>query len=214
MKTDDKPCTRRELLTTIFSEFAAAGVSVISDYTEPFCAAARAAKPAGRLPVAAPGALPSASFARPPGAVAENRFLELCARCGACARACPAWVIRKAGPESGSGLEGSPVLRPAEAPCLFCEGLPCAAACGTGALVPPPAGVVPRIGLAAVDAERCYAGRGQPCDLCFKKCPAGGRAISVIHGGPALVDPAACTGCGVCAQGCPAGAISIKGIRC
>lgn len=213
MKADDKPCTRKELLTTMLGGLAEAGVSAVAGYTEPFREAVRAARPPALPPAVARGAFRPAPCSRPPGAAPEARFLELCARCGACVKACPAWVLRKAGPEF-AGLEGSPILRPAEAPCLFCEGLPCAAACKTGALGTPPPGSRARIGLAVVDAALCYAGLGQPCDLCFKKCPVGPAAISVKPGSPALADPAACNGCGLCAQGCPAGAIAIEAFRC
>lgn len=212
MKAEEKPCTRKELLATMLGGLAEAGVSVVAGYTEPFREAARSVRPASRPAVMAQGALRPAFLIRPPGAATEDRFLELCSRCGACVKACPALVLRKAGPEF-SGLEGSPILRPAKAPCLFCEGLPCAAACKTGALVQPAPGGRARIGLAAVDAALCYAGPGQPCDLCLKKCPVGPAAISVKPGSPALANPAACNGCGLCAQVCPAGAITIEGFR-
>ena len=216
MKAEEDPCTRRELLATAFGQAAAAGASLLSGYTEPLREAVLAAGapwPAGRPSGPAPGGFLSYAPVRPPGAVAEDRFLELCARCGSCVRACPGLVIRKAAPEYGARLEGSPMLLPAEDPCLFCEGLPCAAACGTGALVPPPAGSRARIGLAVVDAARCFSGQGQPCAHCVKACPARPRAVSVPAGSSALVDAAACLGCGVCAQGCPADAITIRAMR-
>lgn len=189
---NEPSCTRRDLFKTLLTDLSSAAGSLASGPIAP----RRPAKP----------------FVRPPGAVEEGRFLELCTRCDDCLKACPEWVIRKAGPEFGSLQEGRPVLLPKENPCLFCEGIPCAEACRTGALVPPGPGV--RIGLAVVDPARCYMGRGQPCDYCVKECPVRPKAISLgPPGKPAAVDPLACTGCGECAQICPADAIEIEARR-
>ena len=106
------------------------------------------------------------------------------------------------------------MLMPAQNPCVFCAGLPCVAACKTGALVPPAPGAPVRIGLAVVDNARCYMGQGQPCDYCVKECPVKPKAISVTARGlSAGVNAGLCTGCGECAQICPANAISIEAMR-
>ncbi len=157
---------------------------------------------------------PPEGIVRPPGALQERAFLDKCTRCDLCIRACPHFVIRKAGPELGARIGGTPVLDPRENPCHFCDGLPCIVACGPGALIVPAPGAKARIGLAKVDKDRCFMALGQPCDYCQKSCPVRPRAIKV--GGfrlPAVVDAATCTGCGECAQICPAKAIRIHDVR-
>lgn len=181
-----------------FEELRSAALAAASAWTGP--AAAPARRPARR------------SVVRPPGAVEEARFLELCTRCDDCIRACPELVIRKAGRELGAGWEGTPVVIPAENPCVLCDGLPCVAACAPRALRPPAFGRG-RLGLAVVDAERCYMGRGQPCDYCVKACPTVPKAIAVgERGRAAVVRPDVCTGCGECAQLCPANALVIEAL--
>jgi heterodisulfide reductase subunit A len=59
--------------------------------------------------------------------------------------------------------------------------------------------------VAEVDAERCAAG-GQ----CRQVCPVEG-AIRQADDGKAQVNPALCTGCGICVAECPEEAINIKG---
>lgn len=149
---------------------------------------------------------------RPPGAVAEAEFRSRCTSCDDCLKACPHWVIRKAGPELGAGLAGTPVIVPADNPCVMCTGFPCAAACTTGALVMPQGR--PKIGLAVVNQARCYSAQGQPCDYCHTRCPERPRAIGAFAPGqlPA-VSAERCTGCGVCASICPAAAIGVRDAR-
>lgn len=145
--------------------------------------------------------------ARPPGAVAAERFRELCTRCGDCIEACPAWAIQKA--RDGSGY---PVVAPNTQACAVCEDpLPCIASCDTGALVPVPR-VSMRLGLAHVDYGRCVVPRGQSCELCVMYCPVAAQAIRMDEGGPVIVE-SGCTGCGMCAVLCPENAIAIGPAR-
>mgnify|MGYP001603782426 CR=1 FL=1 len=151
------------------------------------------------------------SLVRPPGALPEPAFLDTCTRCDECVKACPHWVVKKGGPELGPRYAGTPVLVPAENPCLFCEDLPCVRSCPTGALAGTTDPASLRIGLAEVDLERCYSAKGQPCDYCQVHCPTSPRAIRVASPGAApRVDPDACNGCGKCAQICPPSAIRIR----
>lgn len=206
MSDNDNACSRRDFFSAMFKELAGAAGTVAATFTESMALVGDAG--AKTLPP------PAKPFVRPPGAVAEAAFLNLCTRCDDCVKACPEWVVRKTGPEFGKRLEGYPMLMPAQNPCVFCTGLPCIAACKTGALVPPAAGAFVRIGLAVVDNARCYMGQGQPCDYCVKECPVKPKAISVAARGlSAGVNADLCTGCGECAQICPANAISIEALR-
>ncbi len=153
-------------------------------------------------------------FVRPPGALPEMEFLAACTRCDDCVKACPEMAIRKAGPGFGDNVVNSPIIIPQENPCLFCEGLPCIAACAAGALKPYPAGKTPRIGTAVVDVKTCYLALGRPCDHCERHCPTAPKAIlAQTPGTSPAVDAEACTGCGKCAQICPPNAIRIEGLK-
>lgn len=204
MSLENRTSTRRDLLKALFQEAAAVVSQAAAAYGAP---AAEALKARAKIKKTKP-------FVRPPGALAEELFLDACTRCDDCVKACPEWVIRKAGPEFGKRQEGTPLLLPSENPCVFCTGLPCIAACTTGALLPLAPNAFLRIGLAVVDEKACYMGQGQPCDYCVKACPTRPKAISLgARGAPAVVDSSACTGCGECAQICPANAITIEALR-
>ncbi len=143
---------------------------------------------------------------RPPGALVESAFLDACTGCNDCIIACPHSVIRKAGPELGAKVAGTPLIVPEDNPCLFCKDLPCIAACQEGALISPKEGERATIGVAVVNVENCYQVKGAPCDYCSSYCPEKkARAIVAGSFGEApTVNAAACTGCGTCAQLCPA----------
>lgn len=145
---------------------------------------------------------------RPPGSIPEADFREVCRRCGACREACAPGVLLELGESYGSA-QGTPGFFPASSPCLLCDGLPCAQACPSGALVAPPSAALARMGTAVIDLERCYDGRGMPCDECALQCPATVKAIRMAPGGP-QVDAERCTGCGICVQACPAEPSAIR----
>jgi len=71
---------------------------------------------------------------RPPGAVAERKFLASCIKCGQCVQVCPVEAIKLADAEDGFGI-GTPFIEPRAQACDFsCDGLQCVLACPTGAL--------------------------------------------------------------------------------
>ncbi len=139
---------------------------------------------------------------RPPWAMPEARFLDLCTACGDCIRACPHGLLRH-------GAGRYPVIEPARGGCDFCGD--CAARCRPGAL---------RAGLAAADAfawrarpgTACLAHRAVECRVCGEACAAGAIRFARQAGGPARprVEPAECTGCGQCLASCPANAIELE----
>lgn len=144
---------------------------------------------------------------RPPGACPEDAFTGLCARCGACIRACPYGILR---PDFGhGGLAGllAPVVDYSQAHCFeFCN--ECTKVCPTGAIgrVALEAKRTLAIGLAEVDRNQCIAWRdGEYCMVCHEFCPY--LAIDIVeHNGIncPVVNPDMCRGCGACQVDCPA----------
>jgi len=98
---------------------------------------------------------------RPPGALAEDRFLASCIKCGQCLQVCPPQVIRLAGIRQGFGI-GTPYIVPREGGCILCSGLPCVLACPTGALAHDlSVGKDAEMGLAVISSpDTCLSVRG------------------------------------------------------
>lgn len=134
---------------------------------------------------------------RPPGAIAEPAFLAGCTRCLDCARACPHGAIA-AGPLRLRAAAGTPMIDPAQQPCLMCHDLPCITACAPAVLQRT---ATPRLGIARIQPLDCLAHQGTTCITCVERCPVPG-AIR-LDGARPVIDPALCTGCGVCHHVCP-----------
>ncbi len=165
---------------------------------------------------------------RPPGAVPEERFLDLCIRCEQCLQVCPGPVLQPAGLQHGWESLWTPILAPTHAgchqDCNFCSQV-----CPTGAIVPLSLAEKRhrQIGLAVVDTITCLPHRGErDCQLCFDECAAAGyhaiemREIQLQIGEvpPGAVSPdeleamgkirapfvlaEACIGCGLCEYRC------------
>ncbi len=151
----------------------------------------------------APAEKPRPAFPvlRPPGAVAESAFLAGCTRCGDCIRACPHQAIRLA-PERLRSAAGTPIIDPAEQPCLMCPDTPCITACTPGVLRRAADAPVPAIGVARISTVDCLAHQGSTCTTCSERCPVEG-AIQLTRGRPQVAADA-CTGCGICHYVCPA----------
>lgn len=144
----------------------------------------------------------TAIWLRPPGAIDETRFLEACRRCGACVDICPADAIYLIRGQSDA-IDGTPAITPGVAPCVVCDGLQCTTVCPSGALLALTDASEIRMGLAAVDADRCLRATGEDCTLCVDRCPLGPVAIRFGGDGPPEVLGAGCVGCGVCQHACP-----------
>jgi MauM/NapG family ferredoxin protein len=154
---------------------------------------------------------------RPPGAAAENDFLEKCIRCGECMKVCPTNAIQPAMLESG--LEGlwSPVIRMQAGYCEY-KCTMCTQVCPTQAIrpLPLPEKQTVKIGLAYVDKNRClpYA-YDKACQVCEQHCPLPEKAIRMeqktvtnakgtqVTVRVPHVDATLCIGCGICQNKCP-----------
>jgi ferredoxin-type protein NapG len=198
--------TRRDLFRSGLRRAAhalARGASAVGDAVVP------AAPRSGQRARTAPREPPRAAYLRPPGALVEQAFREVCTRCDDCVAACPKWAVRKAGPELGEGLEGTPIIVPEDQPCWMCADMPCIAACETGALRPLGRLSEARMGAVRVRVEACYSAQGSICEVCEERCPVQPRPLRLARGAAPVIDAEGCTGCGVCAWLCPAHALDV-----
>lgn len=165
---------------------------------------------------------------RPPGSVAEERFVDLCIRCEQCIKVCPGPVLQAAGFDRPLEALWTPIAVFAHAGChQNCNF--CTQVCPTGAIEPLTLDQKrkTRMGLASIDPTLCLPHRGErECQLCVDECNAAGyRAIemrpvklatgSVPEGAfspdeieqmgrilAPVIQPEACTGCGLCEYRC------------
>ena len=198
---------------------AAAGVAAAAGGAGAASAVARRSEQAGA----------GTPLLRPPGSVREDRFLELCVRCGLCMKVCPGPVLYPAGPEAGPDALWTPVAALSRAAChQDCNF--CGQVCPTGAIRPLslPEKRRTAMGLAVIDTATCLPHRFEKeCDACVRECQAAGydaialREITqeIPEIDPAIVpleyveeagtikapfvDPVACVGCGACEHRCP-----------
>lgn len=137
---------------------------------------------------------------RPPSALAEQAFRQVCTACGECSKACPTGII-------GAGQGGYPEVDFTRGECTFCRA--CIDVCPTGALQRGEG----QLGwsLRAVIGDACLARRGVECRVCGDLCLPGAIRFLPRRGGVAfsVVDAAQCTGCGACFAPCPVAAIRV-----
>ncbi|MEN8175128.1 MAG: ferredoxin-type protein NapF [Pseudomonadota bacterium] len=139
---------------------------------------------------------------RPPWAVAEEVFVELCTRCDECIRVCPQKVL-----ERGDG--GFPRISFAGGGCDFCG--ECAQACEAGVLKrDEDSGTRPFPFVVAI-SDKCLNPKGVVCRACVDECEQ--RALRYVPrlGGRAeiSVNVQNCSGCGACLHKCPVSAIAL-----
>ncbi len=169
---------------------------------------------------------------RPPGAIPEEQFLDICIKCGLCAEAC----VNRESNKNRDGtkrdgtlkmakggdhkLIGTPYFIPREVPCYMCDDIPCATACPSEALdikslfnKKDELDITrAKMGLAVVHRESCVAYWGLQCDACYRACPLLDEALTLDYqknertGKHAFLLPVVhsdiCTGCGLCEKAC------------
>jgi len=135
---------------------------------------------------------------RPPGAIDEKDFENLCIRCRKCELVCPYKSIKTAHAEWGVKM-GTPIIVPREIPCYLC--MKCPEVCPSGALK-----VVEKekvaMGKAVIDTSLCLPYNGIICRACFERCPIYREAITLKDEMYPEVHPDKCVGCGICEQVC------------
>lgn len=158
---------------------------------------------------------------RPPGAVAEEMFMELCIRCARCIEVCPYDSIHRADLYEKLQI-GTPYIFADKRACYLC--MKCPSVCPTGALNPQlkePEDV--RIGIAVINQDTCLnylyfrdeekgvseSGLAQLCNTCNNVCPFTDEAIFMDKFILPVVTEK-CTGCGICVEKCPTAPKSIN----
>ncbi|MGJ7095383.1 ferredoxin-type protein NapG [Vibrio hannami] len=158
---------------------------------------------------------------RPPGALAEQEFLNACLRCGLCVQACPYDTLKLATMLSPVAT-GTPYFSARDIPCEMCDDIPCVPVCPSGALDHSLTDIAEaRMGTAVlIDHENCLNWQGLRCDVCYRVCPLIDEAITLepirnqrtgVHAMfiPTVVTDK-CTGCGKCEEACVLETTAIK----
>ena len=139
---------------------------------------------------------------RPPGALPEAEFLNVCIACQECVRVCPTHGLQGAFLQTGLSGIGMPVLVPRLGGCSFgvsCNHL-CKQVCPVDAILPVSRQEV-KIGTAQVNRSLCLAwDQGVKCLVCVEACQ---YHAAIPYQGKVTVDPNKCVGCGFCESGCP-----------
>ncbi len=164
---------------------------------------------------------------RPPGAVAEEEFLQRCVRCAECMKVCIGQTLQPALLEAGPVGLWTPLVVPRIGYCEYNCTL-CGQVCPTGAIAPLKLAEKQKnvIGLAVIKKDRCLPfAKGIECLVCEEHCPTGEKAIvmdekDVLVDGkmrrlkfPRVIDKL-CIGCGICETKCPVeGASAIRVIN-
>jgi ferredoxin len=156
---------------------------------------------------------------RPPGAVVEDRFLDLCLRCEECVKACSSTggCLEPAGYKYGIAGFWTPQANMRDGYCEYSCTL-CGEVCPSGAIKPLSREVKQKkiIGLAFINRSLCIPWRaGVDCIVCEEHCPTPKKAIQFRIGEVAwpegiktgvklpYVDETLCIGCGICEYKCP-----------
>ncbi|EAS44002.1 ferredoxin-type protein NapF [Photobacterium profundum] len=134
------------------------------------------------------------SVPRPPGAVDEGVFLQLCQSCNDCETACVQQVIEM--------VEGRPQLNLDYNHCTQCG--ECQKGCSTGAL----SSINNDIGLRPSFSKGCNNRLSGECLICADACPQ--LAISVSSRQLPVINEELCSGCGQCRSACFIGAVQLE----
>lgn len=139
---------------------------------------------------------------RPPWAVDERLFTELCTGCGECISQCPSHIIKPA-------RANFPVVDFSSGECSFCER--CVEVCKPNALFNSGSNKPWSI-KASVNKDTCIAYKGVECRSCYDPCEAGAIMMPPRLGGISVpvISTDSCTGCGACYSPCPVNAVSIQ----
>jgi len=142
-------------------------------------------------------------YLRPPWALNEPDFSDICDGCGDCATACETSIIL-------ISSRKLPELNFSNGGCTFCGR--CIEACETGALQRDHTSMeCPWLQRATIN-DICLAKRGIGCIRCIEECEYDAIISRPAVGGKAEMEirSSICTGCGMCYATCPANAISFS----
>lgn len=138
---------------------------------------------------------------RPPWAIDENLFAEICTSCGECVSRCPTHIIKMA-------RANLPIVDFSSGECLFCEH--CTDTCKPHALLKTNE-KSPWSVKASIDKDTCIAYKDVECRSCYDPCEEHAIMMPPRLGGISIpvVSTDKCTGCGACFSVCPVQAITI-----